>query len=674
MGEIWESPLRLQEIATADLPAASAWRGGLVFDGTTLGVKQSNGTVWAAVGGSGGVTDGDKGDITVSGVGTVWTIDAGAVTLAKQANVATSSIMGRVTAATGVQEALTGTQATTLLDAFTSALKGLAPASGGGTSNFLRADGTWAAPAAGGISDGDKGDITVSSSGTVWTVDAGAITLAKQADMATASVVYRKTAGAGAPEVQTLATLKTDLGLTGTNSGDQTITLTGDVTGSGTGSFAATVGNGTITLAKMADIATARFIGRVTAATGVPEALTGTQATTLLDAFTTGLKGLAPASGGGTSNFLRADGTWAAPTGGGGGLTNWTEGVNTSAPNATVPVVYFTATNAATDVDAAILTKGTGALLAAVPDATSAGGDKRGTYAVDWQRQRGAATEVASGVAAVISGGMANTASGDYSVVAGGGGDAGNLIYGNTASGDYSFVGGGYSNLAASSNTAVVGGSGNIASSSDSFVGGGYGNTASGSSSFAGAGSLNNASGLYSVIGGGYGNIASGWYSAIVGGYAATTRGLQSAEAFAAGSFAATGDAQRGLYVARGSTTTATPLVLTFDAGAAGTTNQVVLPNDATYIFRVSLVARRTDADNESAAYTFEGCIDRNANAASTALVGTPVKTILAEDTTAWDVAVSADTTNGALAITVTGQAAKTIRWVAKIETVEVVG
>lgn len=72
------------------------------------------------------------------------------------------------------------------------------------------------------LSDGDKGDITLSSGGSAWTIDNGAVTLAKQADMATASVVYRKTAGAGAPEVQTIATLKTDLGLTGTNSGDQT--------------------------------------------------------------------------------------------------------------------------------------------------------------------------------------------------------------------------------------------------------------------------------------------------------------------------------------------------------------------------------------------------------------------------------------------------------------------
>jgi hypothetical protein len=73
-----------------------------------------------------------------------------------------------------------------------------------------------------GISDGDKGDITVSGSGANWTIDNGVVSLVKQADVATSTVFYRKTAGSGSPEVQTLATLKTDLGLTGTNSGDQT--------------------------------------------------------------------------------------------------------------------------------------------------------------------------------------------------------------------------------------------------------------------------------------------------------------------------------------------------------------------------------------------------------------------------------------------------------------------
>ena len=63
----------------------------------------------------------------------------------------------------------------------------------------------------------------------------------------------------------------------------------------------------------LADMATQTIKGRTTAATGDPEDLTVTQVTAMLNTFTTSLKGLVPASGGGTTNFLRADGTWAAP-------------------------------------------------------------------------------------------------------------------------------------------------------------------------------------------------------------------------------------------------------------------------------------------------------------------------------------------------------------------------
>jgi hypothetical protein len=81
--------------------------------------------------------------------------------------------------------------------------------------------------------------------------------------VSTGTLFYRKTAGTGAAETQTLATLKTDLGLTGTNSGDQTIILTGDVTGSGTGSFVATIATGAVTFAKMqSSTAASVFIGR----------------------------------------------------------------------------------------------------------------------------------------------------------------------------------------------------------------------------------------------------------------------------------------------------------------------------------------------------------------------------------------------------------------------------
>jgi hypothetical protein len=129
------------------------------------------------------------------------------------------------------------------------------------------------------LGDGDYGDITASSSGTVLTIDNGAVTLTKMADMATDSFLGRDTAGTGSPEVLSVATTKTLLGLTGTNSGDQTITLTGDVTGTGTGSFAATIANDAVTYAKIQNVsATDKLLGRSTAGSGDVEEITCTAA------------------------------------------------------------------------------------------------------------------------------------------------------------------------------------------------------------------------------------------------------------------------------------------------------------------------------------------------------------------------------------------------------------
>ncbi|MFL6730138.1 MAG: hypothetical protein ACJ8E3_00680 [Sphingomicrobium sp.] len=62
--------------------------------------------------------------------------------------------------------------------------------------------------------------------------------------------------------------------LSGTNSGDQVITLTGDVTGSGGGSFAATIGNSKVTYAKIQNVsATSKLLGRASAGAGVVEEL-----------------------------------------------------------------------------------------------------------------------------------------------------------------------------------------------------------------------------------------------------------------------------------------------------------------------------------------------------------------------------------------------------------------
>lgn len=76
--------------------------------------------------------------------------------------------------------------------------------------------------------------------------------------------------------------------------------------------------NNTASPATPVDMAvpTNNFVGRLA---GVVVPITGAQATAILSTFTAGAQGVVGASGGGTTNFLRADGTWAAP--GGGGLT-----------------------------------------------------------------------------------------------------------------------------------------------------------------------------------------------------------------------------------------------------------------------------------------------------------------------------------------------------------------
>jgi hypothetical protein len=142
--------------------------------------------------------------------------------------------------------------------------------------------------------------------------------------IATASLGFAPLASpvfTGDPQAPTPATADNDTSIATTAfvkaqaylTGNQTVTLSGDITGAGTTAIAATIANNAVTNAKLADMATARLRGRITAGTGDPEDLTGTQATTLLDVLTSSLKGLAPASGGGTTNFLRADATWAAP-------------------------------------------------------------------------------------------------------------------------------------------------------------------------------------------------------------------------------------------------------------------------------------------------------------------------------------------------------------------------
>lgn len=70
-----------------------------------------------------------------------------------------------------------------------------------------------------------------------------------------------------------------------------------------------------IPLANLATEANNTILGNNSGVTGVPLALTVAQVNAILPVFTSTLNGLAPLSGGGTTNYLRADGSWAAPPG-----------------------------------------------------------------------------------------------------------------------------------------------------------------------------------------------------------------------------------------------------------------------------------------------------------------------------------------------------------------------
>lgn len=96
--------------AGASATASAADLGGGVYQ-LTLGIPQGTPGV-------GGVSDGDYGDVVVSGGGTAMTIDAGAVTLAKQAALAATSLIGNTTggAATPAAVAIGAGASTSILD------------------------------------------------------------------------------------------------------------------------------------------------------------------------------------------------------------------------------------------------------------------------------------------------------------------------------------------------------------------------------------------------------------------------------------------------------------------------------------------------------------------------------------------------------------------------------
>lgn len=233
---------------------------------TAIGAGTGSGTVTAVSGTS---------PIASSGGATpAISLNDGGVTYAKIQNVSvTSRFLGRITASAGSVEELTAANAKTILAIASTDVSGL------GT--LATQSGTFSGNSSG-TNTGDQTitlttDVTGSGVGSfVATIAAAAVTLAKMANRATQTFIGRNTAGSGVPEELSIATAKTMLNLTGTNSGDQTITLTTDVTGSGSGSFAATISANAVTDAKFRQSGARSVVGVTGNATANTADIVGT--------------------------------------------------------------------------------------------------------------------------------------------------------------------------------------------------------------------------------------------------------------------------------------------------------------------------------------------------------------------------------------------------------------
>ena len=253
---------------------------------------------------------------------------------------------------------------------------------------------------------------------------------------------------------------------------------------------------------------------------------------------------------------------------------------------------------------------------------------------------------------------------------------------------------GGYDNRVLSLHGVIVGGDNNqIAESADhNFIGAGRSNTHATGSWICvisgGQGNQTSGSATYATIAGGLGNVVSKNYGSITGGNSntvsgeasraggaySTDRGVSGSDVFAAGRFAANGDAQVRKVLLRSDTSDDTTEPATSTNAAASGINQLLLADNSSAFVNGTVVVRE-NSTGDCACFTFRSLARRGVGAATTVVVGQNVTQDYADAGAAtWAVAVVADTTNGAVRINVTGEDAHSLRWVVEMKAVEVVG
>lgn len=250
-------------------------------------------------------------------------------------------------------------------------------------------------------------------------------------------------------------------------------------------------------------------------------------------------------------------------------------------------------------------------------------------------------------VGITISGGQNNSAI-HWAAVGGGGS--------NTASGYYSVIGGGSTNTASGTISSVGGGAHNSATGYASTVGGGYYNSATGNSSTISGGGTTHYLGK---------NIASGTGSTIIGGLGANAPRYGQVS-HASGAFAAIGDAQHTILIARTITIDNTPTTLKLDGNSA-----LITIENHSMLSAIVNITGTTDSGSKISHYIRKVSIKNSglitSLVGSVSTIGTDV-----EDDAAYDVTITADDANDALDIKVTGKIGETIQWIAVIDAIEI--
>jgi len=177
----------LVKVATGTMSVVAATTASIAASTDKNYVTDAQVTV---IGNASGTNSGDQtitltGDVTGAGTGSfAATIANNAVTLAKMATMATDSILGRLTAATGNVEVLSAANVRTIINV------------ADGANNYVHPN--------------HSGDVTSVADGA-QTIAANAVTNAKAAQMATKTYKGRTSALTGNAEDVAVATLKTDL-------------------------------------------------------------------------------------------------------------------------------------------------------------------------------------------------------------------------------------------------------------------------------------------------------------------------------------------------------------------------------------------------------------------------------------------------------------------------------